>query len=29
MLRSYKSLIDELRKAAKIEYFTDVEATVE
>ena len=25
----YKSLIDELRKAAKIEYFTDVEATVE
>ncbi|WP_429234223.1 peptidylprolyl isomerase [Aeromonas salmonicida] len=26
---SYKSLIDELRKAAKIEYFTDVEATVE
>ncbi len=24
-----KSLIDELRKAAKIEYFTDVEATVE
>ena len=26
---SYKSLIDELRKAAKIEYFTSVEATVE
>ncbi|MCH7369846.1 peptidylprolyl isomerase [Aeromonas sp. MR16] len=26
---SYKSLIDELRKTAKIEYFTDVEATVE
>jgi len=26
---SYKSLIDELRKSAKIEYFTDVEATVE
>ncbi|MFM5842640.1 peptidylprolyl isomerase [Aeromonas sanarellii] len=25
----YKSLIDELRKAAKIEYFTDVEAAVE
>ncbi|WP_407160874.1 peptidylprolyl isomerase [Aeromonas caviae] len=25
----YKSLIGELRKAAKIEYFTDVEATVE
>ncbi|GJA10586.1 peptidylprolyl isomerase [Aeromonas caviae] len=25
----YKSLIDELRKAAKIEYFTDVEATAE
>ncbi len=25
----YKSLIDELRKAAKIKYFTDVEATVE
>ncbi|WP_429101902.1 peptidylprolyl isomerase [Aeromonas veronii] len=25
----YKSLIDELRKAAKIEYFTSVEATVE
>ncbi len=25
----YKSLIDELHKAAKIEYFTDVEATVE
>ncbi|MEG0010067.1 MAG: peptidylprolyl isomerase [Aeromonas sp.] len=25
----YKSLIDELRKSAKIEYFTDVEATVE
>lgn len=26
---SYQSLIEELRKAAKIEYFTDVEATVE
>ncbi|MGY3945497.1 peptidylprolyl isomerase [Aeromonas tecta] len=26
---AYKSLIDELRKSAKIEYFTDVEATVE
>ncbi|MGL4508265.1 MAG: peptidylprolyl isomerase, partial [Aeromonas sobria] len=25
----YKSLIDELRKTAKIEYFTSVEATVE